>query len=91
MRSTKWECMKAEGRDYNPDWREVCKAAAGDNLQADHIMAALAEKEEFIQSLPTIAKKHGTPDEVISQAMVAHTQIADSIAVMANTPKHGVA
>lgn len=84
LRSTKWECMKAHGRDHNPDWKVVCEAAAGNDLPAKRIMQALANKVSFIRSLPDIGRKHGLSDEVIDQAFKAHKDIADAIAAMAH-------
>lgn len=80
VRSTKWQCMKARGRDHDPDWAEVCRAAAGDTLPAEEIMAALAEKEGFLRELPDIAKQHGIRPEVIERACARHRDIADRIA-----------
>jgi serine/threonine-protein kinase HipA len=91
LRSTKWECMRADGRDHNPDWKVVCEVAAGENLPANTIMQALAEKEEFIRSLPDIGRKHGLPNKVVDQAFAAHAEIADAIAVMAHVLERGVA
>ena len=74
--------MKAEGRDYNPNWKVVCEAAAGDDLPADEIAAALSEKEALIRSLPDIGCRHGLSDDVIGKAFAAHVEIADAIAAM---------
>ena len=82
VRSTKWGCMRAAGRDYNPDWKVVCEAAAGDDLPADEIAAALSEKEALIRSLPDIGRRHGLSDDVIGKAFAAHAEIADAIAEM---------
>jgi serine/threonine-protein kinase HipA len=90
-RSTKWECMKPEGRDYNPDWKVVCEAAAGNDLPANAIMQALAQKVKFLRSLPDIGRKHGLPDKVIDEAFAASVAIADGIATMARASKKGVA
>lgn len=78
-RSTKWECMRRRGRDYSPDWKEVCEAAAGDNMSPLPIMEALLEKEELLRSLPDLAVRHGVPQEVTDRALVRHIEIADGI------------
>jgi serine/threonine-protein kinase HipA len=91
LRSTKWECMKADARDHNPDWTVVCEAAAGKDIPAKAIMQALADKENFIRSLPDIGRKHGLSDEVIEKAFRAHEDVADAIADMAHVLKKGAA
>jgi serine/threonine-protein kinase HipA len=91
IRSTKWECMRADGRDYNPDWKMVCEAAAGDALSADGIVERLAAIEDAVRSLPETGRKHGLPDEVVERAFSASEAIADGIAAMKLTPVRGVA
>ena len=91
VRSTKWECMKADGRDYDPDWKVVCEAAAGDDLPADEIVKALCEKETLIRSLPDIGRRHGLSDDVIGTAFAAHEDIADAIAEMKRASTRSVA
>jgi serine/threonine-protein kinase HipA len=86
VRSTKWDCMKVEGRDYNPDWKIVCEAAAGDDLPADEIVNALSRKESFIRSLPDIGRRYGLSDDVIGKAFAAHGDIADAITAMKRVP-----
>jgi serine/threonine-protein kinase HipA len=78
-RSTKWKCMKGEGRDYNPDWEVVARAATGDELPADEIMRALAGKAEFIRRLPDAAKSHGVAADVVERAFASHLEIADGL------------
>lgn len=80
VRSTKWQCMKARGRDHDPDWAEVCRTAAGDTLPAETIMMALAEKEDFLRELPDIARQHGIRPEVVKRACARHLDIAERIA-----------
>jgi serine/threonine-protein kinase HipA len=78
--------MKVEGRDYNPDWKIVCEAAAGDDLPADEIVNALSRKESFIRSLPDIGRRHGLSDDVIGKAFAAHEDVADAITAMKRVP-----
>jgi serine/threonine-protein kinase HipA len=85
-RSTKWECMKSEGRDYNPDWEIVALAAAGGELPADEIVSALAEKAEFVRRIPEIAAKHAIAAEVAERAFASHGEIADGLAALAPVP-----
>jgi len=90
VRSTKWECMKAESRDYNPDWKTVCEAAAGDVLSAEDMIEAISAKEDFVRALPEAARKHGLPDDMINRAFSATEAVADAIAAMKVAPTRGV-
>jgi serine/threonine-protein kinase HipA len=85
VRSTKWECMKTDGRDYNPDWKIVSKAAAGQGLAAEAIMQALWQKEHLFRSLPEIGLRNGLPKDVIDRAFTAHEEIAQGIAEIKRT------
>ena len=76
--------MRADGRDYNPDWKVVSKVAADKDLPAEKIMEALLHKEHLFRSLPEIGRRNGLPKDVIDRAFSAHTEIADSIAEMKN-------
>lgn len=80
VRSTKWQCMATEGGDHAPDWAKVCRAAAGDTLPTEAIMAALTEKEDFLHELPKIARQHGIHPEVIERACARHRDIANRVA-----------
>jgi serine/threonine-protein kinase HipA len=79
-RSTKWDCMKAQGRDTAPDWRAVSEAAAGGDFPAQKIRDALLAKEELLRSLPAIGRKHAVPEVVIERAMGRHSEVASAVA-----------
>jgi serine/threonine-protein kinase HipA len=79
-RSTKWDCMKSQGRDSAPDWRQVCMVAAGATLSASAIMKALLAKENLLRALPETARQHGVPEVVIEKAMSRHLEMAEAIA-----------
>lgn len=89
-RSTKWECMKAKGLDYNPDWNVVAQAAAGDDLSAEDIKRALADKAHFIRRISDIAHKHGVSDDVAERAFASHNEIADGLDALALSPSKEV-
>jgi serine/threonine-protein kinase HipA len=89
-RSTKWECMKAEGRDYNPDWEVVARVAAGDDLPSSEVLAALAEKADFVRRIPEIAAKHAVAAEVAERAFASHGEIADGLAALTTMPTKGL-
>lgn len=83
-RPTKWECMARTFDDAEPDWSEVCEAAAGDDLPAAAIMAALAEREPLFRDLPRLARDCGVPEEVVDAAIIGrHLAIADGLAELA--------
>jgi hypothetical protein len=84
-RSTKWDRMKAQGRDTAPDWRAVSEAAAGDDFPVQKIMDALLAKKHLLRSLPAIAKKHAVPEVVIERAMGRHLEVASAVAELRHT------
>jgi len=84
-RSTKWDCMKAQGRDTAPDWRAVSEAAAGGDFRVQKIMDALLAKEDLLRSLPAIARKHAVPEVVIERAMGRHLEVASAVAELRHT------
>jgi serine/threonine-protein kinase HipA len=88
-RSTKWDCMSAQGRDSAPDWAEVCRVAAGTDLPSAEIMKALLAKEDLLRSLPTIARKHAVSEAVIQRAIVRHEEMAESVARLRHSPQPG--
>lgn len=86
-RATRWGCMG--GRDSDPDWTVICRAAAGDVLSTDKLMAALASRADFLRRLPEIARKHGVPEEAVSVALRRHGDMADRVTALPNGGVHG--
>jgi len=77
MRSTKWGCM--DRRDYDPNWRLICQAAADGVMDGDELFDLISEKTDFLRALPDIAKEHSVHEDVIKRACSRHADIADSI------------
>lgn len=81
-RSTKWECMREQGRDYDPDWKIVCEAAAGGELDPKAIMAALADKADFLRNLRDIGKRHRLSDDVLKRAFAHTEKMANAVTML---------
>lgn len=86
-RATKWECMLSRGLDSNPDWEAVCEAVARPDVPAEALMAALAEKEEAIRSLPDLARKHGVPASILDH-IIRSDDMADGLAKLRASPNY---
>ena len=79
VRSTRWDMMRAEGRDHLPDWKRICAELMPDPDQERALLAKLGEFAEALSHAPAIAKDLGAPSEILDRAMGRCSEIADSI------------
>lgn len=86
-RATKWECMLSRGLDSNPEWAAVCEAVARPDVPAEALIAALAEKEDVIRSLPELARKHGISDSKLDN-VIRSSEMADGLAKLRAGPNY---
>ena len=71
-----------------PDWSIVCETAADGVMAPEKLQAILAGKEQFVRSLPAIARRHNVPEEVIEQALGRCDEIADTLGALKEN-EHG--
>jgi len=76
-RSTRWNCLKRD--DLTPDWKTICDAVAGNDMDPQALYDTLLAKEDFVRDLPAQARACGVPEETIAKACGRHEEIADTL------------
>lgn len=86
-RSTKWNCMKDVGSDYDPDWSRVCNAVSGEGIDADVLSDGLLEFADRLETAPTIAIEEGARKEAVEHACNRCQDIVVSLRRLAAAPQ----
>ncbi|WP_192845752.1 type II toxin-antitoxin system HipA family toxin [Aureimonas sp. AU22] len=79
MRSTKWECMRASGGEYSPDWEIVCDALAPLGVDPEDLMGEIRAFAERLADVPRWVGDYGLPDMVQRRALANCEEIVAGI------------
>lgn len=88
-RTTKWNCMREVGSDYDPDWNVVCETVCKGIMDPQDLVGEISGKAEFVRGLPSLAAKLGVPERVIDHCISGTDELADKLEGLTNSAVRG--
>ncbi|GAA4186981.1 hypothetical protein GCM10023069_72340 [Shinella granuli] len=79
VRSTRWAIMRDGGRDYLPDWKQICTELAPDPAEQKALTATLSEFAKQLRQAPAMARDLGASPDILERAMGRCMAITDSV------------